>query len=154
MNTRKNSPSCLHDLGCFFLYLQAFREYRDELVRSTGEMHLAKNQGFQRFSSGSLFDVTVNGYKINLECSINKEYNAVYISIGAHADKKIGIDGEDATTGVTSAVEMLRAIGDDEMPDYTGKRVVVIGGGNVAMDVARSSVRLGAEKVSLSLIHI
>ena len=38
---------------------------------------------------------------------------------------------------------------DDEMPDYTGKRVVVIGGGNVAMDVARSSVRLGAEKVSI-----
>ena len=44
---------------------------------------------------------------------------------------------------------MLRAIGDDEMPDYTGKRVVVIGGGNVAMDVARSSVRLGADKVSI-----
>ena len=88
------------------------------------------------------------GTDITLE-DINKEYNAVYISIGAHADKKIGIDGEDATTGVTSAVEMLRAIGDDEMPDYTGKRVVVIGGGNVAMDVARSSVRLGAEKVSI-----
>ena len=34
-----------------------------------------------------------------------------------------------------SAVEMLRAIGDDVMPDFTGKRVVVIGGGNVAMDV-------------------
>ena len=67
------------------------------------------------------------GTDITLE-DINKEYNAVYISIGAHADKKIGIDGEDATTGVTSAVEMLRAIGDDEMPDYTGKRVVVIGG--------------------------
>ena len=41
------------------------------------------------------------------------------------------------------------SIGDDEMPDYTGKKVVVIGGGNVAMDVARSSVRLGAEKVSI-----
>ncbi len=46
-----------------------------------------------------------------------------------------------------SAVEMLRAIGDDVMPDFTGKRVVVIGGGNVAMDVSRS-VRLGAEKVT------
>ena len=56
------------------------------------------------------------GTDITLE-DINKEYNAVYISIGAHADKKIGIDGEDATTGVTSAVEMLRAIGDDEMPE-------------------------------------
>ena len=65
------------------------------------------------------------GTDITLE-DINKEYDAIYISIGAHADKKIGIDGEDAKIGVTSAVEMLRAIGDDEIPDYTGKKVVVI----------------------------
>ena len=44
---------------------------------------------------------------------------------------------------------MLRAIGDGDMPDYTGKKVIVIGGGNVAMDVARSSIRLGASKVSI-----
>lgn len=80
---------------------------------------------------------------------ITKEYNATYISIGAHADKKIGIEGEDAKSGITSAVEMLRAIGDGDMPDYTGKKVIVIGGGNVAMDVARSSIRLGASKVSI-----
>ena len=77
---------------------------------------------------------------------ITDEYDATYISIGAHADKKMGIEGEDARSGIISAVEMLRAIGDGDMPDYTGKRVIVIGGGNVAMDVARSSVRLGAEK--------
>ena len=88
------------------------------------------------------------GTDITLE-DINKEYDAIYISIGAHADKKIGIEGEDAVSGITSAVEMLRAIGDEEIPDYTGKKVVVIGGGNVAMDVARSSIRLGAEKVSV-----
>ena len=40
------------------------------------------------------------------------------------------------------------AIGDDDMPDFTGKSVVVIGGGNVAMDVTRSSIRLGAKQVS------
>lgn len=80
---------------------------------------------------------------------ITKEYDATYISIGAHADKKIGIEGEDAKSGITSAVEMLRAIGDGDMPDYTGKKVIVIGGGNVAMDVARSSIRLGASKVSI-----
>jgi len=80
---------------------------------------------------------------------ISKEYDATYISIGAHADKKIGIEGEDAKSGITSAVEMLRAIGDGDMPDYTGKKVIVIGGGNVAMDVARSSIRLGASKVSI-----
>lgn len=80
---------------------------------------------------------------------ITNEYDATYISIGAHADKKIGIEGEDARSGITSAVEMLRAIGDGDMPDYTGKKVIVIGGGNVAMDVARSSIRLGASKVSI-----
>ena len=80
---------------------------------------------------------------------ITKEYDATYISIGAHADKKIGIEGEDAKSGITSAVEMLRAIGDGDMPDYTGKKVIVIGGGNVATDVARSSIRLGASKVSI-----
>ena len=80
---------------------------------------------------------------------ITKEYDATYISIGAHADKKIGIEGEVAKSGITSAVEMLRAIGDGDMPDYTGKKVIVIGGGNVAMDVARSSIRLGASKVSI-----
>ena len=80
---------------------------------------------------------------------ITEEYDATYISIGAHADKKMGIEGEDAKSGITSAVEMLRAIGDGDMPDYIGKRVIVIGGGNVAMDVARSSIRLGASKVSI-----
>lgn len=51
--------------------------------------------------------------------------------------------------GVVSAVEMLRGIGDGEMPDYTGRKVAVIGGGNVAMDVARSAVRLGADRVQI-----
>ena len=78
---------------------------------------------------------------------LQKEYDCLYIAIGAHQDKKVGIPGEDSRH-VLSAVEMLRAIGDDVMPDFTGKRVVVIGGGNVAMDVTRSSIRLGAEKVT------
>lgn len=76
------------------------------------------------------------------------ENDAVFVSIGAHTDKKIGIDGEDAD-GVTSAVEMLRAIGDKEQVDYTGQDVVVVGGGNVSMDVARSAVRLGAKSVKV-----
>ncbi len=79
---------------------------------------------------------------------LKKDYDALYVAIGAHTDKKIGLEGEDAQ-GVISAVEMLRRIGDGDMPDYSGKRVVVVGGGNVAMDVARSAVRLGAEKVSI-----
>ena len=78
---------------------------------------------------------------------LQKEFDCLYIAIGAHQDKKVGIPGEDSKN-VMSAVEMLRSIGDDVMPDFTGKQVVVIGGGNVAMDVTRSSIRLGAEKVT------
>ena len=89
--------------------------------------------------------VTV-GKDIWLE-DMQKQYDCLYIAIGAHQDKKTGIPGEDSKN-VMSAVEMLRAIGDDIMPDFTGKKVVVIGGGNVAMDVTRSSIRLGAEKVT------
>ncbi|WP_459476687.1 NAD(P)-binding protein [Clostridium saccharoperbutylacetonicum] len=77
---------------------------------------------------------------------LKNEYDAIYIAIGAHTDKKIGIEGEESK-GVISAVEMLRAIGDNILPDFTDKVVVVVGGGNVAMDVTRSSVRLGAKKV-------
>ena len=78
---------------------------------------------------------------------LQKQYDCLYIAIGAHQDKKTGIPGEHSKN-VISAVEMLRDIGDDIMLDFTGKKVVVIGGGNVAMDVTRSAIRLGAEKVT------
>ena len=77
---------------------------------------------------------------------LKENYDAVYVSIGAHTDKKLGIPGEDAK-GVVSAIQMLRDIGDGNPPDFTGKNVIVVGGGNVAMDAARTSLRLGAENV-------
>ena len=73
--------------------------------------------------------------------------NPVYIAIGAHTDKKIGIEGEDSK-GVMSAVEMLRHIGEDNMPDFKDKTVVVVGGGNSAAADALYLSRL-AEKVYL-----
>ena len=86
------------------------------------------------------------GVDISFE-ELKQNFDAVYVAIGAHTDKKVGIEGENAQN-VISAVEMLRGIGNDEMPDFTGKRVAVIGGGNVAMDCTRSAVRLGAEFVT------
>ena len=86
------------------------------------------------------------GTDITLE-DLRPQYDALYLCIGAHTDKKVGIEGEDAV-GVMSAVDMLRHIGDNEMPDCTGMNVAVIGGGNVAMDVTRSAIRLGAKKVT------
>jgi len=79
---------------------------------------------------------------------LKDKFDAIYIAIGAHAGKMMDIEGQDAE-GVTSAVELLRQIGDEEYPDLRGKKVVVVGGGNVAIDAARSAVRLGAEKVTI-----
>ena len=79
------------------------------------------------------------------------EYDAVYIASGAGLPKFMGIDGE-TLIGVVSANELLTRTnlmkGYDEeydTPIYLGKRVVVVGGGNVAMDAARTALRLGSE---------
>ena len=80
--------------------------------------------------------------------AIIEEFDAVYIGIGAHTHKALGIEGE-YSKGVIPAVEMLRGIGDDAMPNFKNKSVVVIGGGNVAMDVARTAKRLGASDVNI-----
>lgn len=94
------------------------------------------------------------GIKVRMETpmtdlsALRSEFDAVYIAIGAHTDSKLGLEGEDLP-GVMSAVEMLRAIGDGDIPDFSGKKVAVIGGGNVAMDVARSAVRCKADKVTI-----
>ncbi len=79
---------------------------------------------------------------------LREKYDAVYISIGAHTDKKVGLPGEDAR-GVLSAVELLGSLADGHPIDLSGKEVAVIGGGNVAMDATRSAIRLGAKKVSV-----
>ena len=74
------------------------------------------------------------------------DYDAVYIAIGAHNANSLGIDGEDAPN-VMSAVELLRAMGDGNAPDFKDKDVVIVGGGNVAMDCTRTARRLGAKSV-------
>ena len=79
-----------------------------------------------------------------------KKFDAVYISIGAHGAKKLGIEGEDAK-GVLSAVELLGGMGDEGRgmrEAFVGKNVVVVGGGNVAMDATRTAKRLGAKSVT------
>ena len=77
---------------------------------------------------------------------LQQQYDAVYIAIGAHSDKKLHLPGEEAQ-GVFSAVRLLRDIGEGRIPDFTGKRVCIIGGGNVSMDATRTAKRLGAASV-------
>ncbi len=76
-------------------------------------------------------------------------YDAVFIGIGFHDPYTIGIKGEkEATSGVIPAVELLRKVNFGEKVDV-GKRVAVIGGGNVAIDGARVSKRLGDIDVTI-----
>jgi NADPH-dependent glutamate synthase beta subunit-like oxidoreductase len=71
-------------------------------------------------------------------------YRGFYIAIGCQGGRKIGVPGEDAE-GVLSAVEFLRALAGGESRKLEG-RTVVIGGGNVAVDAARTAVRAGSKK--------
>ena len=101
--------------------------------------------------------VSAGNVTVHTECHIDAEgmrrlseqYDAVYVAIGAQGGKTLKLDGADAE-GVMSAVDLLTKIGDDEYPDFTGKNVVVVGGGNVAMDCARTSVRAGAASVTVA----
>jgi len=79
---------------------------------------------------------------------VRDNYDAMFVAIGAQVGKKLRLEGIN-TKNVFSAVEMLDNIGHGRIPDYTGKKVCVIGGGNVAMDAARSAVRCGAAEVSI-----
>lgn len=73
-------------------------------------------------------------------------FNAIFNGVGAHASRKLGIEGEDTTDGVLHGVDYLRRINLGEKVDL-GKKVVVVGGGNVAIDVARTALRLGSTDV-------
>lgn len=76
-----------------------------------------------------------------------KEYNSIFIAIGAHKGRKMDITGED-TDGIMDGVTFLRNI-NLGVKQGVGKNVTVIGAGNVAMDSARAALRLGAKNVTV-----
>ena len=88
------------------------------------------------------------GEEIKLTDLFEQGYKAVFVAIGAHKDRKLGIAGEDEFEGVVSAVSFLRAVNQRQDPNV-GKKVVVVGGGNTAIDSARCLLRMGAEKVHI-----
>ena len=88
---------------------------------------------------------TALGRDFNLKDLFQQGYAATYLAIGAHQGMNLGIPGEEAN-GVKQGVDFLREV-NLTGSTYIGKKVGIIGGGNVAIDVARAARRMGAEKV-------
>ena len=87
------------------------------------------------------------GKDITIQQLRDEGYKAFYIAIGCQGGRLAGVDGETAE-GVMTAVDFLRTVGADESYKVAG-RAVVVGGGNVAIDVARSAHRCGADSVNM-----
>ena len=90
---------------------------------------------------------TALGRDVTVDSLLNGGYQAIFVAMGAHHSHKIGVPGEDVQ-GVMGAVEFLR---ETELgnPPAVGQKVAVVGGGNTAMDAARTALRLGATDVSI-----
>lgn len=73
-------------------------------------------------------------------------FDAIFNGVGAHASRKLGLEDEETTEGVMHGVDYLRRINLGEDLDL-GKKLVVVGGGNVAIDVARTALRYGSTDV-------
>ncbi len=78
---------------------------------------------------------------------LRKSFAAVFLAIGAHVERKLAVPGENLI-GVTGGVEFLRRV-NLEKPVIPGRQVLVIGGGNSALDAARTALRCGATDVTI-----
>jgi len=87
------------------------------------------------------------GVDISIE-KIRAENEAVFIGVGVQKGRALGIEGENLIN-VLQGIEFLRQAGSTDNKPAVQKKVVVIGGGNVAVDVARTALRLGAENVEM-----
>ena len=80
-----------------------------------------------------------------------KAYDAVFVAVGAQNSAKLNVPGEDAT-GVVTALDFLKDVNFGKKP-AVGKKVVVVGGGSVALDAATSALRLGAGSVTVTCLE-
>ena len=87
------------------------------------------------------------GRDVTIAALREQGYKAFYVAIGCQGGRKAGVPGEDAQ-GVMTAVDFLRTVGGNEEYPVRG-RTVVVGGGNVAIDVARTAHRCGSESVAM-----
>ncbi len=123
--------------GALRLYLPAYRLPREVLDREVG---LVEKMGAQVRVRSRL------GRDIHLE-DLRRDFAAVFLSLGTHKSLSLQASGEDLH-GVMDGLGFLKAF-NSGWPPAVGRQVAVIGGGNVAMDVARTARRLGADAVTI-----
>ncbi len=95
-------------------------------------------------------DIKLN-FSIGKDCSLaelQKNYKAIFIGVGCCSSMKLGIDGEDEFAGIVDGLTFLKDIHLGNLPDSRG-RLVVIGGGNTAVDCARVAIRLGYRNIAI-----
>jgi len=92
-------------------------------------------------------EIRTNTRVVSLDLLFDTGYKAVFITIGAHQSLRMEIEGEESP-GVIDGATFLREVNLGLKPSL-GERVAVVGGGNVAIDAARTALRLGARKVSV-----
>ncbi len=96
----------------------------------------------------------VTGSRVDDLAALRREgFDAVLVATGTPLAAKLGVPGEDELSGVRPALGFLREIKLGQAPDLSGQSVVVVGGGNVAIDAARSALRLGAQAVHLACLE-
>ncbi|MGE5682307.1 MAG: FAD-dependent oxidoreductase, partial [Bacillota bacterium] len=88
------------------------------------------------------------GRDFSIKSLMEGNYDAVFIGVGAHKATKLGLEGEDNTEGIYRGIEFLKDVETGKMPGLNGK-VVVVGGGNTAIDAARTALRCGADEVKI-----
>jgi len=88
------------------------------------------------------------GTDFSVKDLMHSGYESVFISVGAHKASKLGLDGEEKIKGIYRGIDFLREVMLNNVPELKGT-VVVVGGGNTAIDAARTAVRCGAEKVKI-----
>lgn len=115
--------------------------YRLEKEVVNAEIDILKELGVE-FKTG----IEV-GKDISLNDLRSQGFEAFYLAIGAQAGRRLGLEGEDAE-GVLTGVDFLRTVNLNEKLEMKGS-VIVIGGGNVAIDVARTAARIGATQVDM-----
>ncbi|MEE8205072.1 MAG: FAD-dependent oxidoreductase, partial [Dehalococcoidales bacterium] len=92
-------------------------------------------------------EIRVNTRVVSLDLLFDMGYRAVFVTIGAHQGLRMGITGEESP-GVLDGATFLREVNLGLDPSV-GSKVAVVGGGNVAIDAARTALRLGASRVSI-----